>query len=348
MIPIYEAGERDGQLYLAMRYVQGSDLRTLLGRDGRSRPSARCAILAQIAGALDAAHRRGLVHRDVKPANVLLDEDEHAYLTDFGISKQAGGDVDRHRPGWSGRSTTSPPSRSAASRVDGRSDEYALACVLYECLTGAPPFRRKTQAETLWAHLHERSAAAARHRRSTRCCQRALAKEKDERYATCARADRRGALGARARGARPPRRRIRGPAPPPGCSPPACSLLAGTAAAATVPAAAARLEALAPSGNGVAAIDAATRRSASFIESPTAPSNIAVGEGAVWVLNTRGRDGRADRPRDEGRHRAASRRARVPDRHRRRRRGRCGSATAAASATAELHDQHLAGRPGER
>src|SRR4051812_4283065 len=92
VVPIYEAGEHDGQLYLAMRYVAGSDLRTILRRDGKLQPEHALAMLAQIAAALDAAHQRALVHRDVKPANVLLDEDGHAYLTDFGITKQLGGE----------------------------------------------------------------------------------------------------------------------------------------------------------------------------------------------------------------------------------------------------------------
>jgi serine/threonine protein kinase len=155
VVPIYEAGEHDGQLYLAMRYVEGSDVRTLL-RHGGGPPAERViSILAQVASALDAAHRRGLVHRDVKPANVLVDEDGHAYLTDFGVTKQLGGDSTESGQ-IVGTLDYLAPEQIRGERVDGRADAYALACVLYESLAGAPPFHRRTEAETLWAHMQER------------------------------------------------------------------------------------------------------------------------------------------------------------------------------------------------
>ena len=154
VLPIYDAGESDGQLYLAMRYVDGADLKSLLERDGSLTPDRTVAILAQVADALDAAHRRGLVHRDVKPANILVDADEHAYLTDFGITKQAGAASTR-RARWSGRSTTSRPSRSAASRSTGAPTPMLWAA----CSTSARPASR-------------RSIARRRPRRCGRTCRR--------------------------------------------------------------------------------------------------------------------------------------------------------------------------------
>lgn len=153
VVPIYEAGEQDGQIYLAMRYVEGSDL-TILQRDGKLTPERALAILGQIAGALDAAHRRSLVHRDVKPANVLLDDDGHAYLTDFGITKQLGGEA---TDTWRLVGTLGylAPEQIREEAVDVRTDCYSLACVLYECLSGSPPFHRDTEAETMWAHMQE-------------------------------------------------------------------------------------------------------------------------------------------------------------------------------------------------
>jgi ABC-type branched-subunit amino acid transport system substrate-binding protein/DNA-binding beta-propeller fold protein YncE len=287
VIPIYEAGERDGQLYLAMRYVQGSDLKTVLERERRLGPEQALGILTQIAGALDAAHRRGLVHRDVKPANILLDEDEHAYLTDFGITKQGGG-ASTDTGEAAGTLDYLAPEQIRGEPVDARSDEYALACVLYECLAGAPPFRRQTQAESLWAHLQEPPAPLPGYPALDPVLGKALAKEKDDRYRSCDELTE--AAGAtlglaapaaqrRAPGRLVPRRRA--------------ILTAGLLAIAIAIAIAVvtlttghEASGQPPIGNGVAAIDPAGRRIASFIEAATAPSNIAVGDGAVWVLNT--------------------------------------------------------------
>jgi eukaryotic-like serine/threonine-protein kinase len=184
VIPIHAAGEHDGQLYLAMRYVEGNDLKTLLEREGRLAPARTLAILAQIADALDAAHRRGLVHRDVKPANVLLDEDGHAYLTDFGVSKQVGGaDTDTGRV--MGTLDYLAPEQIRGERVDGRTDCYALACALYECLAGAPPFRRQSEAETLWAHIQDPPPGLPGLPALDPVLQRALAKDRDERHGSC-------------------------------------------------------------------------------------------------------------------------------------------------------------------
>src|SRR5919106_5056636 len=184
VIPIHEAGEHDGQLYLAMRFVEGEDLKTLLAREGKLTPERTLAILAQIADALDAAHRRGLVHRDVKPANVLLDEDGHAYLTDFGITKQLG-DASTDTGRMVGTLDYLAPEQIRGGSIEGRTDCYALACVLYECLAGTPPFGRETEAETLWAHMQDPPPRLPGRPALDPVLGQALAKEKDERHATC-------------------------------------------------------------------------------------------------------------------------------------------------------------------
>jgi serine/threonine protein kinase len=128
VLPIYAAGEEDGQLYLAMRYVEGEDLKTLIASEGKLELERALRICSQVAEALDAAHEKGLVHRDVKPANVLLDEHEDAYLSDFGLTKQIGG-ASTQPARSSARSTTWPLSRSEASRsTEGRMGTPSLAC----------------------------------------------------------------------------------------------------------------------------------------------------------------------------------------------------------------------------
>jgi ABC-type branched-subunit amino acid transport system substrate-binding protein/DNA-binding beta-propeller fold protein YncE/predicted Ser/Thr protein kinase len=288
VIPIHAAGEHEGQLYLAMRYVEGSDLKTILERERKLAPERMLAILAQIAGALDAAHRRGLVHRDVKPANVLLDEEEHAYLTDFGITKQLGGDsTDTGQV--VGTLDYLAPEQIRGEPVDGRTDCYALACVLYECLSGTPPFRRETEAETLWAHMQEQPAPLRGHEVLDPVLKKALAKETEDRYASCAELIEAAgeALGL---ATRPPvRRRLvpralvrRGRV----ILAAGLLLLAGTITAVIVALTTDGGSRSPPADSGVLALDAAEGRVGSFTEYATPPSNIAVGEGAVWALNT--------------------------------------------------------------
>jgi ABC-type branched-subunit amino acid transport system substrate-binding protein len=287
VIPIYEAGEHDGQLYLAMRFVEGDDLRSVLDREGKLSPERILHILAQVAGALDAAHRRALVHRDMKPANVLLDVGDHAYLTDFGITKQLGGDsTDTGR--LVGTLDYLAPEQIRGEPVDARTDSYALACVLYECLAGKPPFRRATEAETMWAHMQDEPAALRRHARLDPVLHKALAKDREDRYGSC------GELidaAAAALGLQTPAA-ARRPLVPERLHRRAPVILAGGL---LVLAAAVGLALVAMTGggdgdpellgNGVAAIDPTDGDIDSFTESRTPPGNVAVGEGAVWVLN---------------------------------------------------------------
>jgi DNA-binding beta-propeller fold protein YncE len=185
VIPIYEAGEHDGHLYLAMRFVEGTDLKRELKREGTLSPERAIVVLAQVADALDAAHRRGLVHRDVKPANVLLDEDGHAYLTDFGITKRVGG-ASTATGELVGTLAYMAPEQIRGDPVDGRTDCYALACVLYESLAGEPPFLRATEAETMWAHVQEEPPPLASCGALTPVLRKGLAKDPEQRYGTCA------------------------------------------------------------------------------------------------------------------------------------------------------------------
>jgi ABC-type branched-subunit amino acid transport system substrate-binding protein/DNA-binding beta-propeller fold protein YncE len=288
VIPIYEAGEHEGQLYLAMRFVEGSDLKSVLEREGRLAPESTLNVLAQVAGALDAAHRRALVHRDVKPANVLIDADGHVYLTDFGITKQLGGaSTDTGRV--VGTLEYLAPEQIRGDPVDGRTDVYALGCVLYECLAGAPPFRRQTEAETLWAHMQQEPAPLRRHPRLDPVLRKALAKDREDRYKTCAELIEAAAPALGLAAPRAPlapatwRRRGRYVLAA------GLILLAAAIAAAIVALTGGGDNGTEPLGNGLAAIDPANGDVASFTELPTAPGNVAVGEGAVWVLNNEDR-----------------------------------------------------------
>src|SRR3954467_8850365 len=145
VVPVYEAGEVDGQMYLVMRWVRGTDLHALLKREKRLAPDVAATIAAQVAAGLDAAHAAGLVHRDVKPANVLL-SGEHAYLSDFGLSRLETSESRLTDSGqWIGSVDYCSPEQLRGLRTDARADVYALGCVLHAALAGRPPDPRHTR-----------------------------------------------------------------------------------------------------------------------------------------------------------------------------------------------------------
>ncbi len=183
IIPVYAAGEEDGRLYLAMRWVEGTDLHRLLREHGRLEPVRAARIVDQVAGALDAAHAAGLVHRDVKPANVLL-SGEHAYLADFGLTRLVGSDDHLTTAGhFLGTVDYMAPEQFRDGPVDARTDVYALGCVLYAALTGEPPFPRDTVPQTILAHLHDDPPKAVGLPKAFhRVLARALAKAPEQRF----------------------------------------------------------------------------------------------------------------------------------------------------------------------
>jgi DNA-binding beta-propeller fold protein YncE len=185
ILPLYAAGEADGQLYIATRFVDGIDLRALLARTGPLPAERTLSLVHQVADALDAAHGRNLVHRDVKPGNVLVDASDHCYLCDFGLTTQIGDGGTTVTGALRGSLDYLAPEQIRRDNVDGRADQYALACVLYELLSGRPPFRRETEAQTLWAHMQEEVAPMRAQPELDAVVARALAKEPEERYESC-------------------------------------------------------------------------------------------------------------------------------------------------------------------
>src|SRR4051812_15079052 len=237
IVPVTDAGEFEGELWIAMRFVDGTDLREVLHQQGALNPIRAVSILGRVANALDTAHAAGLVHRDVKPGNILIEppsakqQDEHIYLTDFGLTKQvdAGtGDVagqfaatdppkaHHHEangpdPGPKGpdKEEASQPSRGITRAgyfagtvdyaapeqfrgepLDGRVDVYALGCVLYECLTGRPPFRGEDEQHVMLLHLQTPPPKASAVVPGIplgldAVIARAMAKDRDDRFTTC-------------------------------------------------------------------------------------------------------------------------------------------------------------------
>jgi non-specific serine/threonine protein kinase len=197
VIPVYDAGEHDGLLYIAMRYVEGTDLRGLLDSDAPLEIERTVSIVSQAAAALAETHARGLIHRDVKPANILLvprrteDGTDHVYLSDFGLAKHLGSLSGPTRTGqFMGTVGYVAPEQIRGKGVERRTDVYALGCVLFECLTGAPPFPRKDDFATIMAHVNDPPPRVSELRPDAPAAieavvQRALAKAPEDRFDDC-------------------------------------------------------------------------------------------------------------------------------------------------------------------
>ena len=304
IVTVYDAGEVDGQLYLAMRYVEGSDLASVLRDEGRLTPERALSILEQVASALDAAHAHGLVHRDVKPGNVLLQGDR-AYLTDFGLTKRIDAATAFTATGqFVGTIDYVAPEQIRGGDLGPPTDVYALACVLHQCLTGARPFPRDTDVAVLYAHLEEpppRPSQAGMPPALDPVITRAMAKDPAGRQGSCS------ALitEARAALAQPATEVAPRPAPATATAP-----VLATASTRTLPARSRRRPALIAGAVALAAVvvvavvlagggsgDDPPRRAqppaeqalAAEAGTPVAvgsqPAGVAVRDGSVWIAN---------------------------------------------------------------
>ena len=199
IITVYDAGEAAGLLYIAMRFVEGPDLAEVLRDEGALEPRRAVGLLTQIAAALDAAHAHGVIHRDVKPANVMIDG-EQCYLTDFGLTKRISSQTALTARGqFVGTVDYTAPEQIQGGTVDARTDVYALGCLAYHALTGTVPYERESDVSVIFAHVNDRppSLIATRPDLPTglgAVLDSALAKRKEDRPESC------GALVAALRG----------------------------------------------------------------------------------------------------------------------------------------------------
>ena len=189
VVPIHEYGEIDGQMFLEMRLIEGTDLDSVLKRYGPLTPPRAVAIITQIASALDAAHAAGVMHRDVKPPNILLTRDDFAYLVDFGIASATTDEKLTQLGTAVGTWKYMAPERFSTDEVTYRADIYSLACVLYECLTGAPPYRTDSAGVLVTAHLMDpipqpSTQRAGIPRAFDAVIARGMAKKPEDRYAS--------------------------------------------------------------------------------------------------------------------------------------------------------------------
>jgi tRNA A-37 threonylcarbamoyl transferase component Bud32/DNA-binding beta-propeller fold protein YncE len=301
VVPVYEAGEFGQLLYIAMRYVPGTDLRALLRRDGALEPERSLTIVAQLADALDAAHNRELIHRDVKPSNVLVTGEaghEHCYLADFGLSTSA-----------SDRSAVADPQQVIGTidyvapeqirdeEIDGRADVYSLSCLLYECLSGDVPFRRSSDVAVIYAHLEDAVPSASERQPGLPAeiddvLRMGMAKNPSERWPTC---------GALVEAARSGLGAVAVPAPVRRSRRPLRSRLAAVAiVGAGVVAAVLAAVLLTGGGTAIASdaslvrIDPAGGRAEGSLVFDTQPTAVTVCAGSVWVTRTGGKVSQVD------------------------------------------------------
>lgn len=218
IVTVYDAGAAGEHLYIAMQFVEGTDLAKLLGGEGRLPLGRTLGILDQIASALDAAHAHDLVHRDVKPGNILVEPGDRAYLTDFGLTKPLKAAEAFTATGQVvGTIHYVAPEQIKGGSLDGRADVYALGCVLYECLTGGVPYERDSDVGVMYAHIQDPPPRLSQARPDLpraleRVILKALAKQREDRYHTCAELLRAAQLAVEEGGAlERPGRRIAGP-----------------------------------------------------------------------------------------------------------------------------------------
>jgi YVTN family beta-propeller protein len=321
IVTVYDARESDGLLYIAMRYVAGGDLKTLIAQEGPLDPERTVSILGQAASALDTAHAEGLIHRDVKPGNMLITPRsesfgiDRVYLSDFGLTKRASSDSGITATGqFVGTLDYAAPEQFEGKALDGRADVYSLGCVLYECLTGEVPYPRDNQAALVYAHLMAAPPKVTDRRPALPSAvdavvARAMSKSKEDRYPTAgelvaAAAD---ALGVQAvapttpTSPTTPTRPVPPTAPPPRRRRPQASLLAGWGAVAAIvvlvvvlltrggghPASAGPPTA---AGAGltdyVARIDPVAGRVLGKIRVGKDPAAVTTAEGSAWVANS--------------------------------------------------------------
>jgi len=297
IVPIYDADEVGDVLFIAMRYVEGSDLKDVIRAEGRLDAVRTAAIVGQIASALDAAHEHGLVHRDVKPGNVLLTPDDHVYVSDFGLTKRA--------LSVSGLTATGQlvgtidyvaPEHIKGDVVDGRADVYSLGCVVVECLTGHVPYLRDLEVGVLWAHVEEPPPTVTGERPDLPAevddvVASAMAKDRNARTPTAGEVATalRSALRLEPPTGEVPKRPIKRPAR---AKPRLRWLVAAAAALGALAVGVAALlagggsEPIVPAANSVARIDAGALAFTTSLQVGEDPTGVAIGEdGDVWVIN---------------------------------------------------------------